>query len=93
MQQQASKQANKQTNKQTNKQKTKLVMTFTVLTVVEFGLSCDEEWEEELAQRVLLRRLDCFHIPPGNIYRLFISNTIIIFPLHKSFSHQARILF
>lgn len=39
---------------------------------LEFGLAdpIKEEWDDALAQRVLLSEGDAFHIPPGNIYRL-----------------------
>ena len=30
----------------------------------------EEEWRDDLAQRVLLRQGDFFFVPPGNIYRL-----------------------
>ena len=30
----------------------------------------EEEWRDEIAQRVLLRQGDFFFVPPGNIYRL-----------------------
>ena len=30
----------------------------------------EEEWRDDLAQRVLLRQGDQFFLPPGNIYRL-----------------------
>lgn len=29
-----------------------------------------EEWDDSIAQRVVLSEGDSFHVPPGNIYRL-----------------------
>ena len=39
---------------------------------VELGVADprEEEWRDDLAQRVLLRQGDFFFVPPGNIYRL-----------------------
>ena len=39
---------------------------------LELGLADpkEEEWRDNLAQRVLLRQGDHFFVPPGNIYRL-----------------------
>ena len=38
---------------------------------MEFGLAdpSDEDWNEKLAQRVLLKQKDSFYVPPGNVYR------------------------
>ena len=39
---------------------------------LELGLAnpSQEEWMDRTAQRVLLKKGDCFYVPPGNIYRL-----------------------
>jgi hypothetical protein len=39
---------------------------------VEMGLADprEEEWQDDIAQRTLLRKGDSFFVPPGNIYRL-----------------------
>ncbi len=41
-------------------------------SIVEFGLAdpADEDWNDRLAQRILLRQRDSFYVPPGNVYRL-----------------------
>ena len=39
---------------------------------LELGLAdpAKDEWVDRSAQRVLLKKGDCFYVPPGNIYRL-----------------------
>lgn len=39
---------------------------------LEFALADpkDEDWNEKLAQRLLLKTRDSFYVPPGNVYRL-----------------------
>ena len=38
---------------------------------VELGIADpkEEEWKDDIAQRILLRKGDSFFVPPGNIYR------------------------
>ena len=39
---------------------------------LEVGIAdpSDEEWNDDIAQRLCLKKGDSFFIPPGNIYRL-----------------------
>ena len=45
--------------------------TYFLYLKVELGIADpkEEEWKDDIAQRILLRKGDSFFVPPGNIYR------------------------